>query len=244
MTHMQIALDHIETTCQESEVYNRVLSLDDKRILDIGCGNAIITRDIATGGRNRHVIALETDEIQHAKNLAITDLPNVTFKLAGAQAIPEPSESIDVVLMFKSLHHVPIDLMAAAMKDIHRVLKSGGFAYISEPIFAGEFNDILRIFHDEQQVRIKAFEAVRQVVTSGLFELERQLFFKTILHFSDFSEFREKVLNVTHTRHELSEETYRQVEDRFVANMRPDGVDFHVPIRVDLLSKTNEHEKQ
>lgn len=241
---MQIALDHIETTCQESEVYNRVLSLDDKRILDIGCGNAIITRDIATGGRNRHVIALETDEIQHAKNLAITDLPNVTFKLAGAQAIPEPSESIDVVLMFKSLHHVPIDLMAAAMKDIHRVLKSGGFAYISEPIFAGEFNDILRIFHDEQQVRIKAFEAVRQAVTSGLFELERQLFFKTILHFSDFSEFREKVLNVTHTRHELSEETYRQVEDRFVANMRPDGVDFHVPIRVDLLSKTNEHEKQ
>lgn len=237
MTNMQIALDHIETTCQESEVYNRVLTLDGKRILDIGCGNAIVTRDIATSGRNRHVIALETDEIQHAKNLAITDLPNVTLKLAGAEAIPEPSESVDVVFMFKSLHHVPVDLMAAAMKDIHRVLKTGGFAYISEPIFAGEFNDILRIFHDEQQVRIKAFEAVRQAVTSGLFELERQLFFKTILHFSDFSEFREKVLNVTHTRHELSEDAYRQVEDRFVANMRPGGVDFHVPIRVDLLCK-------
>ena len=33
------------------------------------------------------------------------------------------------------------------------VLKPDGVAYISEPIYAGAFNDILKMFHDEREVR-------------------------------------------------------------------------------------------
>jgi ubiquinone/menaquinone biosynthesis C-methylase UbiE len=51
------------------------------------------------------------DTEQLAKNQKITDLPNVRFAFGGAQDIPAANESIDVVLMFKSLHHVPAESM-------------------------------------------------------------------------------------------------------------------------------------
>ena len=84
--------------------------------------------------------------------------------------------TVDVVLMFKSLHHVPVDLMDQALREIRRVLKPDGLVYISEPLFAGEFNEILRLFHDEQKVREAAFSAVKKAVDAGLFRLVEEIF--------------------------------------------------------------------
>ncbi|MDM8567708.1 class I SAM-dependent methyltransferase [Candidatus Halobeggiatoa sp. HSG11] len=133
----------ITRTCPEKEIYNELLKLDGKHILELGCGAAELTRTIATEGFNRHVTAAEVDEIQHNKNLLITDLDNVTFQLAGAESIPASDNTFDVVFMFKSLHHVPVELMVQALEEIQRVLKPDGLAYISEPIFAGDFNELL-----------------------------------------------------------------------------------------------------
>ena len=85
---MKIAVEQIDVSCPEAEIYNRLLSLDNKHILELGCGSAEITRTIASSGADRKITALEVDEIAHEKNLQITDLPNVTFGLAGAQDIP------------------------------------------------------------------------------------------------------------------------------------------------------------
>jgi ubiquinone/menaquinone biosynthesis C-methylase UbiE len=63
------------------------------------------------------------------------DLPNVNFGLSGAQDIPLDDESVDVVFMFKSLHHVPTELMEQSLREIWPVLKPAGLAYISEPVF-------------------------------------------------------------------------------------------------------------
>ncbi len=57
------------------------------------------------------MLALEVDQVQHAINAAIGDLPNVEFGLGGAEAIPAADASFDVAFMFKSLHHVPVPLM-------------------------------------------------------------------------------------------------------------------------------------
>lgn len=43
------------------------LNLNNKTILELGCGNAIKTIDIANNGFNRQIIAYEVDEIQHKK---------------------------------------------------------------------------------------------------------------------------------------------------------------------------------
>lgn len=234
---MKIAEENIDVTCIEAEIYNRLLALDNSHILELGCGSADITRNIATAGENRSITALEVDEIAHDKNLQITDLPNVSFALAGAQDIPLNDASVDVVFMFKSLHHVPIELMEPSMHEIHRVLKTGGRAYISEPVFAGDFNEVLRLFHDEQKVRQAAFDTVKKAVDDGLFELVDEIFFNSPMRFENFAEFEDNTIKATHSDHQLDDELYELVKQRFQQHVGEDGAHFLMPIRVDLLQK-------
>lgn len=236
---MKISSDKIDITCPETDVYHRLLSLDGKHILELGCGNAVITRDIATAGPGRRITALEVDAIAHEKNLQITDLPNVSFGLAGAQDIPLDDESVDLVFMFKSLHHVPVDMMERSIREIHRVLKPGGLAYISEPVYAGEFNEILRLFHDERAVREAAFESLKRAVDSGLLRLVDEVFFNSPMMFENFADFENRIIGATHTEHRLDQKRYNLVRRRFEAYAGDDGAHFLMPVRVDLLEKPN-----
>lgn len=232
---MNICADNIERTCPEREIWNGLLELDGKRILELGCGRAEITRLLATEGEGRTLAALEVDEIQHARNLKIDDLPNVEFVMAGAEKVPYADQSFDVAFMFKSLHHVPLALMDNAFAELRRVLKPGGYAYISEPIFDGDFNELLRMFHDEEQVRLAAFEATKRAVDAGMFALISEAFFNAPMHFDDFAEFENKILSVTHTDHSLSPELYAALKAKFESHMTPNGANFLMPIRIDLL---------
>ncbi|MGB5679287.1 MAG: class I SAM-dependent methyltransferase [Gammaproteobacteria bacterium] len=234
---MKLIADTIQRTCPEHEIYNDLLELDRKTILELGCGSAEITRDLATSGVDRKITALEVDEVAHQKNLQMADLTNVTFRLAGAQDIPIADESVDVVFMFKSLHHVPVDLMEQSMREIRRVLKPGGLVYISEPVFAGDFNEILRLFHDEQRVREAAFNTVKRAVDEGSFDLVEEVFFNAPRKYDNFDDFENRVLEVTHTNHALDESGYREVRHQFEAHLFGDGAHFLVPMRVDLLRK-------
>jgi len=234
---VEISKLNIELNCPESDVYENILMLDGKHILELGCGNADITRNIATTGKDRRITALEVDQVAHDKNMQITDLSNVTFSLAGAQDIPLGDEAVDIVLMFKSLHHVPLEMMQPSMQEIHRVLKPGGLAYISEPVFAGEFNEVLRLFHDEQEVRQAAFDTVKKVIDDGMFELIEEKFFNSPMRFENFQEFENNTIKATHTDHDLDEELYQLVKQRFEQHIGDDGAHFLMPIRVDLLQK-------
>lgn len=234
---MRISDPSADTVCDEYVIVQSLLPLTGARVLELGCGKAEKTRAIAQEGQVASITALEVDEIQHAKNLQIADLPNVSFRLGGAQAIPAADASFDIVLMFKSLHHVPMDQMDQALAEIRRVLKPGGLAYLSEPVYAGEFNEILRLFHDEKTVREAAFAAIQRAVHGGVLQLVSQTFFNTPGHFDDFEQFEDQVLKVTHTHHQLSPEVYEAVRARFMRRMTAQGVDFEHPIRVDLLRK-------
>lgn len=235
---MQLSHPAIEKVCPEVEVFENVLSLDHQDILELGCGDATLTRLIATAGSNRTITAAEVDTIQHQKNLLIEDLPNVSFVLAGAENIPVEDSCIDTVFMFKSLHHVPVDSMDQALAEITRVLKPGGKAYISEPIYAGEFNDILKMFHDEQSVRLAAFEALQRIVASRRLELADQLFFYSPLKFENFEQFADRVMGVTHTSFQLTDELISRVEAKFKQTVALNQGEFRQPIRVDLLFKS------
>ena len=234
---MKLADPAVTLVCDEKEVFEALLPLQGARILELGCGKAEKTRTLAQGGKVASITALEVDCIQHAKNLQVTDLPNVSFREGGAEAIPAADGEFDIVLMFKSLHHVPMDSMDTAFREIHRVLKPGGVAYISEPVFAGAFNEILRLFNDEQRVREAAFAAVQRAVAGGLFQLGGEKFFSTPSHFEGFEQFEQQILQVTHSNHQLSPELHREVKERFMAHVTPQGADFQMPLRVDLLRR-------
>jgi SAM-dependent methyltransferase len=223
--------------CSEDEVYSRLLPLRGATVVELGCGTAVHTRAIAEKTAVHRVEAFEVDEIQHARNVASARPANLTFHAGGAQAIPLADQVADVVMMFKSLHHVPVPLMDQALREVARILRPGGLAYISEPVFAGDFNEILRMFHDEQAVREAAFAAVERAVNAGLFTLTTQSFFLAPNHFQDFAEFANRILNVTHTEFRLTAELDAAVKAKFESHMTAEGAKFLMPIRVDLLRK-------
>ncbi len=213
------------------------LPFDGASVLELGCGKAEKTRLLAETGRLKEIVALEVDDIQHRRNLQISDLPKVQFRRGGAEAIPAADSSFDIVLMFKSLHHVPMEHMDAALGEIARVLKPGGLAWISEPVYAGDLNEVFRLFHDERIVREAAFAAIRKAVDAGRLSLEKQYFFNTRSHFESFDQFDQRMIQVTHTNHQLAPDLYRQVREKFESYLTPEGATFLSPQRVDLLRK-------
>lgn len=213
--------------------------LTDANILELGCGSAFVTRKIAEQHLSSKIIAAEVDSIQHEKNLLITDLPNVEFVLAGMQDIPLNDDSIDTVVMLKSLHHVPVELLEQGFSEVQRVLKPGGCLYISEPVFDGEFNEILRLFNNEESVRQKAFDALKQAVSEGLFELQQEIHFLSESRFKSFSDFENRIINATHSEFHLDDTTLGKVKTLFESHPDLNNGDkrFLNPMRVDILCK-------
>lgn len=235
---MRIADPDVSLVSDENEIINALLSLAGASVLELGCGKAEKTRLVAQMAAS--VLALEVDPIQLANNKAADPPDNVRFEYGGAEAIPAADGSFDVVMMFKSLHHVPTELMDDALSEIRRVLKTGGVAYISEPVYAGDFNEILRLFHDEKAVRDAAFAAEVKAVSTQKLSLVKQTFFLQPMRFEDFSQYENRILKVTHTEHKLSPELIEAVRAKFNQHMTPDGTTFHMPIRVDLFTKNDE----
>ena len=234
---MQISTDNEQITCTEADIYNSILNLDNSDILDLGCGAGHYMLDIATTGSARTVHGLEVDEVQHRKNLDGSWPDNISFGLGGAQNIPVDDETYDIVMMFKSLHHVPLGLMGVGLGEIHRVLKPGGFAYISEPVFAGDFNEVLKLFHNEERVRAAAFEAVKGAVETGDFTSLNQVFFNTYGHYANFQEFENAVINASFLNIKMDDDLYAKVREKFASFMAEDGAHFLSPNRVDVLQK-------
>ena len=142
-----------------------------------------------------------------------------------------------MVMMFRSLHHVPVDQMDTAFREIHRVLRPGGHVYISEPVFAGEFNDLARIYNDEESVRSAAFDATCRAADKGLFEFVSETFFLTRLQYRDFAAFAKKHLESTHSVRNVTDEQKNAVEQLFNAYLGPDGANLTQQVRADLMRK-------
>jgi len=235
---MQIARDGDLPRSSDFEQIGDLLPLEGARLLELGCGAAFTTRRLAETFPVSEIIAMEVDQIQHEKNLLIPDLPDVTFQFGGAQAIELPDESVDAVIMLKSLHHVPVSDMDIAFSEIARVLRPGGLAYISEPVYAGDFNAILRLFNDEEQVREAAFEAIRRVINQGQLELKQEIHFHATTRFEGFEEFEHRIIGATHSSFDVDEALHARIKAQFMPHVGDNGVaEFLSPLRVDLLRK-------
>ena len=130
----------------ELDVLAALVPVAGRDIVELGCGAAKLARALLDRHPDTRVTGLEVDERQHAKNLA-TPQPGLQFVAAGAQSIPVADASFDAALMLKSLHHVPMPLLASALTEVARVLRPRGHLYVSEPVYDGPLNDVVRLFN-------------------------------------------------------------------------------------------------
>jgi len=150
----------------DMEVVARLANVDGLKLVDIGCGAGDGSRGLAKMGAT--VLGLEPDPIQAEKNRDAQATPNVTLIEAGAQDMPADDNSADGVMFFRSLHHVPGDLMDKALHEAARILKPSGFLYVLEPAMYGSHYDMMLPFHDETEVRTQAQQALERTA-AGLF---------------------------------------------------------------------------
>lgn len=206
------------------------------RIIELGCGAAGLSRKLLAAYPDARVVGLEVDERQHAKNLA-APAERLSFVQAGAQAIPFPDAGFDLALMLKSLHHVPLALMDAALAEVARVLKPGGLLYVSEPVFAGDLNEIIRVFNDEELVRAAAQAALRRAEAGPLWEPAGEVRFEMPVRYADVDDFERRHLDVTFAERSLDDAARAELRRRFARHMTPEGARFRRPMRVNLLRR-------
>lgn len=220
----------------ELDLLGELVPLDKQDIIELGCGAAGVARALLKRKPGNRITGLEVDERQHAKNLA-SPQEGLTFVAAGAQAIPFPDASFDLAMMLKSLHHVPMDLMAQALGEAARVLRPGGHLYVSEPVYAGPLNEVVRLFNDEGVVRAAAQAAVDTAMRGKDWSECRDIHFHMPVRFRDFAEFEQKMIRQTFADHNPDAALMAEIRAAFEARSGPTGMDLTRPMHVRLLRR-------
>lgn len=231
------ASPHAGLVMDEAAFMAQHLPLKGARLVELGCGKAELARRLLEHHEVKEVTGFDVDARQHAVNLAAAPVRGLRFAAGGAETIPLPDACCDGVMMLKSLHHVPIPLMDQALREIARVLVPGGWLYVSEPVYAGEFNDLVKRFHDEGEVRAAAYRALQRAAERAVLAWDKEVVFDTPLHFRDYEDFDRRIVRATHTDHGLSPELVREVRAAFNRHMSEGGARFVRQMRINFLSR-------
>jgi ubiquinone/menaquinone biosynthesis C-methylase UbiE len=206
--------DQLPTLRDELDLLADLVPLNGQRIIELGCGNARLARALLQRHAGSQLVGLEVDAVQHAKNIA-NPQERLLFMAGSAEAIPFPDASFDGAMMLKSLHHVPLDGMDQALAEVARVLKPGGWFYVSEPIFGGALNEIVRLYNDENTVRRAAQAALDRALAAGRFwEFAAERRFAQPAHFRDWTEFEQRMLYPSFADHFITPALAERVRDR------------------------------
>ncbi len=104
--------------------------LQDKRVVDVGCGGGILSESMARAGAQVTGIDLAEKPLKVAKLHKLESGVEVDYRLIAAEelAAAEP-ESFDVVTCMEMLEHVPDPV--SVMTACARMVKPGGWVFFS-----------------------------------------------------------------------------------------------------------------
>jgi SAM-dependent methyltransferase len=220
----------------ELEVLAGLVPVADQHIIELGCGAAGLARKLLLRWTGSQVTGIEVDERQQAKNRAAPQA-GLQFVDGVAQAIPCADASFDLALMLKSLHHVPREHMALALAEVARVLRPGGHLYISEPVYDGPFNDVVRLYNDEGVVRAAAQAAVDSALRGGMWQQIAEQRFAMPVVFNDFSDFEQRMMRPTFAEHHIDDAKLAEVRAAFEPHLRNGQARFERLMHVRLLRR-------
>ena len=210
--------------------------IEGRNILAAGCGEGRIARLLAQEGAT--VIGTEHDSARVAKAQAMPAVAGETYREGPGSAMPVDDAWADGVVWFGTLHHVPHDAYQEAIAETARVLKPGGFAYVTEPLAQGPYFELLKPAEDETPVRAQALAAIRGAHGMGLSE-SREFTFMRVMRFADFEAFKTMVLTIGPERKDVFAANEATMRQHFADHgVRENGnACFDQPFRVNMLSK-------
>ena len=113
-----------------SWVFDQIKFPERARVLELGCGNALLWRsNLLRIPNDSHIILSDFSEemLKDAKNILNAALDKFQFKIINAEQIPYFNGLFDIVIANYMLYHIP-DL-EKALSEISRVLKTSGKFY-------------------------------------------------------------------------------------------------------------------
>jgi len=116
--------------------------LHGKRVLEYGCGEGWITRDLACLGGDVYAFDISPQATENTRR-ALSDsqlLDRCSVEVMPAERLTYAAEFFDVAVGFAIIHH--LDLVKA-LAELHRVLKPGGVAWFAEPLAT---NPLIRVY--------------------------------------------------------------------------------------------------
>ena len=130
------------------DMLKRVNDLTIGRSLDIGCGCGVYSKELETMGFETSGVDVSPEMIEECKkNLSIPESEfEKRFMTANVEQLPFEPESFDLVLSVGLFGYLLND--DAAMKEILRVLKPGGYFFLSVQniVSASNFDYAMRVW--------------------------------------------------------------------------------------------------
>lgn len=167
------------------EVINQFVSLAGRHVIDAGCGDMTISRQLAENGAN--VLAIDPDPVQAELNRAALPIQNIEFAETGADSIPVEARTIDGVFFSYSLHHIPQAIYPQVFGEVLRVLKPDGFLFVIEPMDC-PWNDVMKLFHNEDREREAAWSALEELAVTS-FTSAQAVTYHSFAQYESFDQF-------------------------------------------------------
>jgi SAM-dependent methyltransferase len=107
--------------------------LNGKHVLEVGCGEGWITRELAQRGAIVSAFDISPQAAENTRKVLAADnlLERCTVGVMPAERLSYADDSFDIALGFAIIHHLDL---GKALAELHRVLKPGGVGYFAEPL--------------------------------------------------------------------------------------------------------------
>ena len=125
-----------------------------RRTLDVACGEGYGSALLAGAAASVVGVDVADDVVAHA-SARYRDRPNLRFEAGSAARLPLADASVDAVVSFETIEHLPRDDQPGMLAEIARVLVDGGVLILSapNPVEYSEKRDYRNPFHIHEPAR-------------------------------------------------------------------------------------------
>lgn len=209
--------------------------LEERRILEIGCGRGALLNALAELGAKVAGIDPDPAALMEARKTA----PTAILRQAVAENLPFVDAAMHAAIFVNSLHHVSPSAMAGALAEAARVVEPGGDVIVVEPLPTGTFFESMRPIEDETQIRLAAQEAIAGALRDGPLLLVASGEYDRVETFPTVSDFIDRVVAVDPSRKDRALEEREKVMKRFyiLAEYVKGGYLLRQPLRLHHLKR-------
>ena len=122
-------------TEENSKLYKHIVKdkdIKNKIVLDLGCGYGwFCLMAEERGAKKIYGVEITEKDLETAKKYIKSDI--IEFKVGSSIDIPFPDNSLDTVISWEVIEHIPENTEKKMFSEINRVLKPGGKFYLSTP---------------------------------------------------------------------------------------------------------------